>query len=172
LRLLSSPLDYIFAEHFRQRVLFGVLDSIVESREHDIDLIRASLDFLTHDMKFHIQDEEEDLFPCLRKRAEPDDGIEKVIDQLLEEHKSDHIDASEIVDRLRLALSSENISSPFSDFSDSMKRFTANERRHLIVENAIVLPLARVRLTDDDLIQMSLDMAMRRGIELLRNKDD
>ena len=172
LQHLSSPLDFIFAEHFRQRVLFGVLDVIADGTEHDIDLIRAAIDYLEQDMKHHILDEEEDLFPRLRNRAKSDDGIEKVIAQLLEEHQSDHIDASKIIDQLGLALSSKNMALLSGEFAQSIKRFTANERRHLIVENAIVLPLARVRLTESDLNQMRRQMAWRRGIKLQGGNDD
>jgi hypothetical protein len=40
--------------------------------------------------------------------------------------------------------------------------FAAQERRHLIVENAIVLPLARVRLTPQDLETLRRRMLQRR----------
>lgn len=172
LQHLSSPLDFIFAEHFRQRVLFGVLDTIADGSEQDVDLIKAAIDYLEKDMKLHVLDEEEDLFPRLTNRAQPEDGIDIVIAQLLEEHQSDHIDASWIIGGLKLVLSSDD-DSPFSDeFAHAIKRFTANERRHLIVENAIVLPLARVRLSDDDLSQMSKQMAQRRGIKLPKHHKD
>lgn len=163
---LFSPLDYIFAEHFRQRVLCGVLDDFTKDKTHDPELMIAAVNYLKQEMNSHIQDEEDDLFPLLRLRSEQDDGIDQVLDQLSEEHKSDHIDALQIIEKLRLALKQENNSGLQTKFAESMHRFTANERRHLIVENAIIIPLARVRLKQDDLNQMSQHMANRRGIVL------
>ena len=45
-----------------------------------------------------------------------------------------------------------------------LARFAANERQHLIVENAIVLPLARARLSEDDKQKLGMRMAARRGL--------
>ena len=39
-------------------------------------------------------------------------------------------------------------------------------RHHLTLENAIVLPLARIRLTADDLRNLAQRMSARRGIKL------
>jgi iron-sulfur cluster repair protein YtfE (RIC family) len=66
---LASPLDYIFAEHFRQRTLCWMIDRIADERERDEECISAVLRFLREDFGAHIIDEEEDLFPLLRRRA-------------------------------------------------------------------------------------------------------
>jgi hypothetical protein len=44
-----------------------------------------------------------------------------------------------------------------------MRGFAEAERRHLVFENAVILPLARARLTDDDRAAMLAAMAARRG---------
>jgi len=48
-----------------------------------------------------------------------------------------------------------------------LTNYANQARRHLILENAIVLPLARVRLTDDDLDTLRLRMMQRRGLDSL-----
>lgn len=167
--LFYSPLDYIFADHFRQRVLCGVLDDLAGSQIMDKKLLSASVNYLKIDFKYHIADEEEDLFPLLRERAEPDDKLEDVLDQLCEEHSSDCIDAKYIIKILEGISTVKNNEPSSAEFIGNVNRFTTNERHHLIVENAIVMPLARVRLTEPDLISMGLNMAKRRGVELPRN---
>lgn len=165
IHLLAHPLEYIFADHFRQRVLCSILDQIFDAETLDRALTQAAEQFLTKDMKHHIADEEENLFPILRLRAEPDDQIDDVLDQLCEEHKSDYIDAKQIVSELSLLLDGTNKYPISSAAIQMVHRFTANERHHLIVENAIVMPLAKVRFTSDDLNKMAREMAIRRGVD-------
>jgi iron-sulfur cluster repair protein YtfE (RIC family) len=163
---LAEPLEYIFAEHFRQRVLCNVLDEIADQKQPDRDLIASVLRFLRADLASHIFDEEQDLFPLLRKRAKPDDRIEDVLGRLCQEHSADKLDAELISDGLREALATGVRGGLPSSLTELLHRFAANERNHLTLENAIVLPLARVRLTADDLHNMAKRMAARRGIIL------
>ncbi|MEZ5861089.1 MAG: hypothetical protein R3D28_19285 [Geminicoccaceae bacterium] len=44
------------------------------------------------------------------------------------------------------------------------RRVRAQRREHLALENAVVMPLARLRLTAGDLRALSLRMAARRGL--------
>ena len=164
--LLTEPLEYIFADHFRQRTLCSVIDEIAETREINKELVAAVGQFLKSEFGLHILDEEEDLFPLLRKRAEPEDRIEQVLDDLCEEHASDKVDASEIIDLFAKVDSSGGKSRINQKSADLLKRFAANERQHLAVENAIVLPFARARLSDKDMRQLAERMAARRNISL------
>lgn len=157
----AEPLDYIFAEHFRQRVLCNVLELIANGGRPDRRLVAASIKFLLNDFAPHIQDEEKDLFPMLRRRAQPDDRVGELIDQLSQEHAADEIDVQDIVNGLQ-ALLRRTVKIQAS-FSSLLKRFVANERHHLTVENAIILPLARLRLTREDLWSLGHRMAERRG---------
>lgn len=168
IHLLRHPLEYIFADHFRQRVLCSVLDQIFDADILDHALTQAIHRFLKDDLKHHIADEEENLFPLLRERAERDDQIGEILDQLSEEHKSDHIDAKQILLELVHLLDGTNGYPIPSAIIHMVHRFTANERHHLIVENAIVLPLAKVRFTSEDLRNMGQEMAKRRGLDYPR----
>jgi len=162
---LRSPLDYIFADHFRQRVLCGVLDECAEARQVGRTLMAAALAFLKSDFGLHVIDEEEDLFPLLRRRAAPEDRIEDVLGELSQEHAADKRDAGDIIKGLEAALAMDGTEQVSDGFRALLQRFAANERRHLIVENAIVMPLARARLTGDDLRHLGRRMAARRGLD-------
>lgn len=159
-----QPLDYIVADHFRQRTLCRVLDEIAVDVKPDVPKIDVALSFITNELGPHVQDEEEDLFPLLRRRAHPEDEINLVLGKLSQEHSADQVDGDEIIAGLPQIKAQPDycVQNPF--FAQLLKRFAANERQHLIVENAIVLPLARVRLTEADLNDLGRRMAARRGI--------
>lgn len=170
---LAAPLDYIFADHFRLRTLCAMLDRIAGDRSVDRQLVAAALRFLRDEFGVHVHDEEEDLFPLLRRRTEPEDGIERTLAGLCEEHTADREDARAIVEGLARIEGSGSRRRPTDRFRKLLRRFAANERRHLIVENAIVLPLARARLTPEDLGSLGRRMAARRGIDYRRlSRDD
>lgn len=156
---LRSPLDFLFAEHFRQRILCGMLDEITEEETDDAEEVGAVVDFLTGSLRLHVRDEDEDLFPMLRRRAGKDDRIGELLSDLSEEHVADGIDARTIV----AGLSCLGAAAPGAEFCKLLRRFSANERRHLITENAIVMPMARALLTHRDLEELGRRMAMRRG---------
>lgn len=158
----ASPLDYLFADHFRQRTLCHLIDRIADLPDRDEDCIAAVLRFLREEFGPHIRDEEDDLFPLLRRRAEPEDRVEDILDELCQEHAADRLDADTIVEGFAKG---GGRSRPTKAFQALLHRFAANERHHLTVENAIVLPLARVRLTFDDLRNLGRRMAARRGID-------
>lgn len=162
--LFAEPIEYIFADHFRQRILCSVLDEIANAKTANLEMIGAVLNFMNSDFGPHVFDEEEGLFPLLRKRAEPEDDINKVLDQLSEEHLADEADSIEIIKSLEELFKKDGNAVLDDHTSKLFKRFAANERQHLIVENAIVLPLARVRLTQRDQYQLGKKMAARRGV--------
>ncbi len=84
--LLSAPLDFFFAEHFRQRQLYALLDQLAAAETLDPTLVEPVLDYLRHDMPLHVRDEEEGLFPLMRRRCRPEDEIESVLTKLSTEH--------------------------------------------------------------------------------------
>ncbi|MBA5779471.1 hemerythrin domain-containing protein [Stappia sp. F7233] len=162
----STPLDYLLAEHLRHRTLCWLIDRIAESGESDEECIDAVLLFLRGDFGPHVVDEEEDLFPLLRRRAGHEDRIEEVLAGLSKEHAEDRLDATAIVEGLERQRCERSLPQTLRML---LRRFAGNERRHLIVENAIVLPLARARLTDDDLCNLGRRMAARRGVAFPEN---
>ena len=163
--MLNEPIDYMFADHFRQRTLCTILDQIADAVELDQEAISATVEFLKSEFGPHVQDEEQDLFPVLQQRATEEDEIEPILDQLSEEHAADKVDAASIIEQLT-RLKSGKAAKIDPTLAQLLKRFAANERQHLIVENAIVLPLARARLTAEDCKLLGERMAARRGVKV------
>lgn len=161
--LFSSPLDYIFADHFRLRTLYRFLDEMAEETEPDPVKVAVTLKFMTVDSRLHTLDEEEDLFPLLRCRGVPQDSVDSMLGQLGGEHVENMIDAERVVERLTATLT--GIDCKDSGFRNLLKRFAANGRRRVTMENAIVLPFARAHLNEDDLRKLGRSMAARRNLE-------
>ncbi|WP_417689452.1 hemerythrin domain-containing protein [Roseibium sp.] len=164
--LFEAPIEYLFAEHFRHRTLCNMLEQLAVDGRSDEEDLTAMLAFLETDFDLHLRDEEEDLYALMRMRATPEDRIEELLATLKDDHMSDHCAAGEIIDVLRnLSIVNGRVACPV-DAADLIRRFAKNERRHLTRENAIVLPLARARLTASDLTALGQSMAARRGITL------
>ncbi len=166
LDLIIEPLDWIFAEHFRQRQLCTALEFIASSAEPLPEAMCAASAYLEHDMPLHVEDEEEDLFPLVRKRCTPEDEIENVLSRLARDHEMDKDQAVEIAAMLFRAAAAGRPLGKRSKAAKLARSFAQHQRHHLVVENAVVLPIARLRLRKEDLKTLSRHMAVRRGIAL------
>ncbi len=160
--LLRRPLDYLMADHHRQRVLCRLADELAAAGGPEVELALTLGNFIARDMAIHVIDEEQDLFPLLRRRAVPEDAIDAILGRLAAEHAS----AGVLVARLGRALGEAALSGRPLDRSTrrDLVELARGEREHLALENAIVMPLARLRLTESDLRALSLRMAARRGL--------
>ncbi len=160
-RLLFRPLDFILADHHRHRVLCHLCETLADAETFDADLAGIVADHIETELADHIVDEEEDLFPLLKRRAKREDEIDAVLEGLAEDHAEDEKLAAKIVRGLR-----RRIADPDQSMSAALRRtlrdFAACERRHLAIENAIVIPLAKVRLTAQDQADLAERMAARR----------
>jgi len=162
--LLRHPIDFICADHYRQRVLCDLLDSLVFESARDTALadMAAVLGYLRTDMPLHVADEEEDLLPRLLVRAEPGDRIRRMLAVLAEEHETDRDLVARLVGAIEPIVAGER---PPDDppFVKAAAAFAATQRRHIGWEERVVFPLARMRLTRDDLEEIGRGMAARRG---------
>jgi iron-sulfur cluster repair protein YtfE (RIC family) len=164
--LLRDPLNFLFIEHYRHRQLCKILEHLATAPRFEPSLIATTLDFVRFDLALHVIDEEEDLFPLLRRRCEPEDDIEDVLGRLSGEHASDQDQAKAVRAVLEAALAEQRAIADFPGAAATLKTFSAHQRSHLALENAIVMPLARRRMTVADLDAMSKRLAARRGIVL------
>lgn len=163
--LLRKPLDYLLADHLRQRVLCQLCDDLATPGEFDRKAADMIVAFLAHEMPVHVIDEEEDLFPLLRRRAEAEDDIEPALGKLSGEHATDRDLAEDILGGLRRILE-RGEDALDTKIAGTLARFADSQRRHLALENATVMPLAKLRLKAKDLADLSRRMAARRGILL------
>ncbi len=162
-QLLKTPLEYILADHHRQRELFSMCDELALSDAFDAELADLIATFIETEMELHVIDEEEDLFPMLRRRLLPEDDVERIIGLLSGEHAADEALAGRIVALIRK--SPRTSGAPVEPaLCNALLTFADRQRRHLAVENAIVIPLATTRLSPKDLTDLGRRMAVRRGV--------
>lgn len=165
--LLYQPLDYIQADHLRQRVMCSLCEELAAQRQPSADVIRQLIAFIETELQVHIVDEEHDFFPLLRRRCEASDDVEPILGQLAGDHETDERLAATLVEGLRSFLDHERTALP-APVAETLRAFAKNERQHLALENATVMPLARRRLTVSDQRDLASRMAARRGIVLER----
>lgn len=161
--MLDDPLDFIVEDHARERQVCALIDRLVSMASMKDAEMQQILAFLEDQLPQHLADEEIDLFPMMLERCDPEDEIKKVIDKLLADHGDPLVDAPVIVAII------EGLETPNSVLSEEesrkMAEFLQHARRHLTLENAIILPIARARLTEADLRTMKTHMVERRRID-------
>ncbi|MBI2720341.1 MAG: hemerythrin domain-containing protein [Rhizobiales bacterium] len=161
--LLNEPLEYIFAYHFHQRVVLATLQHFAEeasASRADADTIKA---FLTHDLVLHHADEDDDLFPLVRLRALPEDGLGTVLARLDDDHRRDETRVEEIV--RALTRRTEECSVRLSKgVCEMIQSYVTDKNHHSAVENGVLLAIARIRLARKDLKAISRGMKARRGL--------
>ncbi len=160
---MATPLEFFFAEHFRHRQLCGLIDQLSTTTFFDPGPIAEVVDFLRFEAPIHIIDEEEDLFPLLRRRCLPEDELEGVLGVLSAEHKADGVLGKAVRDYLEHCLDTRAAPGANLVGRRDLAAFAVQERRHLALENAVVLPIARQRLSEEDLTGLARRLAARRG---------
>jgi iron-sulfur cluster repair protein YtfE (RIC family) len=164
--LLRDPLAFLTAEHGRHRLLCDTLLAADSAAAIEPADARSLVELLTYDLALHVIDEEEDLFPLLRRRGLPEDEIETVLGELSGEHADEQKIAHEIVAGLRHALAKGWATTAVAGLHEHLRGLARVERWHLAREDAVVLPIARRRLGPDDQADLGQRMAARRGIDL------
>ena len=168
--LLSTPLEFLCQDHLRERQVCSLLDSLASSLSFDPPAARNVLRFVNEELSVHMQDDAEDLFPLLSRRCTAEDGIGRAIARI----STDLEEAARLLPELRAALA--RCLDTGSELSTEDRRvftlFAGHVRRHLAAENAILLPIARARLTRRDLKELSSHMRSRRGLEPLTEASD
>lgn len=161
--LLGNPLDFIQDDHLREREICVMIDWVATADASDLDLAEHILSFLRNELPQHLADEEEDLFPLLRRRCEPDDEIDRAIRRLSTDHAHASADTPHVVTILdRLTCEGTGLSALSRK---TLAQYATHSRHHLILENAIILPFARLRLINSDLDTLRLRMLQRRGLD-------
>jgi hemerythrin-like domain-containing protein len=169
-RLLAEPIEFIFAEHYRQRAVLNLIEQLADDglgSEARRRLAGLVLNFVRHDLAMHVVDEERDLFPLLQRRTKPGDRILGVLAQFAAEHAADELLARQLAAGLTV-LAGRGAPEPPVEFRIVARLFAQSQRRHLAWENAVILPLARERLTATDLRELAHRIAARRGLRAPR----
>jgi hemerythrin-like domain-containing protein len=161
--LYRDPVDFLLADHYRQRMMCDILDLLLRRSADDrAACAAAALDYLEHELPHHVRDEEIGLFPRLKRRCPVGEDIRTVIGLLSEEHQKDEHLTSSLIAELRTISEKSEPADP-ERFARLVANFADSLRRHLTWEDATVLRLARAWLTPEDLVEIGREMAKRRG---------
>lgn len=162
LGLLANPLDFISEDHLRERQICAVIDGLASADALDRQAATTVLRFLNEELNVHLRDEMEDLFPLLARRCREEDAIEGAIDRI----RADQDEAMHLLPEVRAMLAGclDRGADLTARERAVLSRFAGHVRRHLVAENAILLPIARARLTRADLRILSKHMRSRRGL--------
>lgn len=158
-----NPLDLIAHAHAHQMQMCDAMERIADGLPDEVDrrLCGQVASCLLFDLPMHHHDEETALFPILRGRALPEDGLDVILERLSYEHSTDNDFASEIAEALELLGQGTRPKNP--DMLGYMLRgFFERYRRHVNWENTLVMPLARQRLTAEDLSNLAALMTSSR----------
>lgn len=169
--VLLEPLEYIFADHCRQADLCEALKSFATNYSGaapNQDMAAVILRCLDVDLSLHIADEELDLFPRLSNRALAEDNFAELLRMLDQEHERDGVLVDEVRAGFACIADGGTLDNP-DQFRRAVMTLAATHLSHLNWENSVVLPLARKRLTAEDLDAMGRTMAARRSIAYPRN---
>lgn len=161
--LARNPLDVIASAHAFQADMCDALERIADSLPDEVDrrLCAQLASCLEFDLPLHHRDEEACLFPILRSRALPEDGLEDILERLASEHQSDNDFASEISEALERLAQGGRPDNP-EMLGYMLRGFFERYRRHVQWENALIMPLARLRLGPADLRLLQAGMSENR----------
>jgi hemerythrin-like domain-containing protein len=168
--LLGRPLDFISEDHLRERQICALIDALALTAQLDRASALTVLRFLNEELNVHLRDEAEDLFPLLARRCPAEDCIEIAIDRI----RLDQNEALRLLPEVRATLAGclDAGTDLSAEGRATLARFAGHIRRHLVAENAILLPIARARLTRGDLARLSAQMRARRGLPPLGKTRD
>ena len=161
--LARDPLAWWLAEHERHRNLCGIIDAVARSPDYHGEALSHLIVFLRDDLPRHAGEEEDIWFPQLRARARRGDDFIATMAALTADHGRNQTEMAAILTAVE-ALDPQ-ARSPFLDVALAARliELASRERQHLAVENAVLIPIARIRLTAGDLQMIGRAIAVRRA---------
>jgi len=166
--LLAHPLDFLCTEHYRLRAALAQLEWVAHghSGEARRKLAGALVRYFREDYSLRIADEYRDFFPLLRRRCIDDAAFRASLDNLAAERCVNHARLAVIVSGLRiLAERPQRVDAPI-EFAAEARTYIEGQRRHIVWENAVLMPMARRYLNAADLRRLARKLAARRGFAL------
>lgn len=152
MEIAFHPITRMSRDHDMMREVCNVLEAIADGLPDNVDKAasRRAAEYLRNDLPMHFRDEQHCLFPLLAKRAGEDANLTEVLRLLEQEHESDEIFATEVLELLDTINAGEPPKNP--NMAGYMLRgFFELQRRHLAWEEAVVIPRAHACLTDEDI---------------------
>jgi len=157
----EEALDFILFEHLKHREMCNALDQLADAPTFDAAEATRLAEFIRVDLTMHVFDEEEDFFPLLRQRCAPEDQIDAALERFDREHEADRDLSAQVRIILCTAVEQSTPPSQMPGARETLRAFAQAQRRHMMLENGVLIPLARRRLTRDDLAALGRRLADR-----------
>ncbi len=164
----DAPVDMWLACHERVRRFAGLITRLAahvarvgadEEAQRSAASIRR---YFNEAAPRHHEDEEVDLFPLLRERS---GTAEQPALDALERIEAEHLAMAEVWRRLDVTLARISAGDPAPLDPDLIAGFAAGYDRHIDIEENVVLPALRRRLSAADWSSVGRSMAERRGLD-------
>lgn len=161
----TDPVEWIVDDHFRQQTLCHILERIARNPRHSGTAKgpQELHDYLANELPLHMADEEDDILPVLGMRCQVGDRFGEISVALRENHAAERTLSATVSPELRRLMEGEPLANPVQFFGMAM-RLSGMIRRHVVWENAVLIPLIRKRLKNPDLPYLAAKMASRRGV--------
>jgi hemerythrin-like domain-containing protein len=143
----ADGIEILASEHAALRAACADLEVIGAAARPEAEAARNVAARLRAVLPRHMAEEEAFLFPLLRERAEPEDEIDRILARLTLEHEEGGAVMRPVLDLLD-RIGDGYASSP--EERVAIGAFAAAKLRHISIETAIVLPIARMRLSAAD----------------------
>lgn len=170
----TDPTGLLSDCHRRVEMFLGVLDSVAQVIDRPATnetrrALESALRYFAEAAPKHTADEEESLFPRLRRMQDPEiEAAFSKLEQLEEEHRwaaplhaeVDHLGAQ--------YLSTGSLSYPEVDsFRKAVASLASMYKQHISVEDSLVFPLAARVLSDAEKLAIAEEMAGRRKVKVV-----
>ena len=150
---MPKALDILHQEHRAIMAVLHCLDHVTDevrdgSLEPDFELFQAILQYMQdYPDRFHHPKEDEYLFPAVVKKV---DGVEKVIDELLDQHREGVRVLADLTWKLEDWEKAPEDTDKAQDFIELAKSYVDFQRRHAATEERSIMAPARRALDDSD----------------------
>jgi hemerythrin-like domain-containing protein len=159
-----QPLRLLAADHLYLRQALDGLASLIDNL-HATERERTAgslLDYLSFDLGWLAADQENLLGVLERKRFAPD-RVEEIGGAIRDEHMAMRRRLPHVANGLRDLSTGGFPDDPWA-FTNAALVFCEFMRLHVDYEDAVLLPLARIVMTEDEIEDFGTDMALRRGM--------
>jgi hypothetical protein len=155
-----SPLDLLVGLRLNLLAVCAIFKALPSgSATLTRTLAAAFAAYLSRDFVNLIVEEEEGLLPHLNRRLMLGDDLDDVISQLSDEHRQDREQAKILA--ARCSDFAAGTDEDWPELCEALAHFAEKQRRHLTWEDATILPMARNRLSGEDLNHWGAKMQRR-----------
>ncbi len=167
----ADPIAYLYAEHYWHQLCCEALERLAGDTPGRDRGLRAALvlEFLESDMPAHCMDENGNLFPLLLRRCRRGDGAAEIVRWASFDAAGKTRLLASLLPGLRV-MTKLREPDDIARFAEACSAFATLHRRQLAWENGYLLPLARKRLTAEDLYLLTKRLNIRHAAALLRRR--